>query len=61
MAADSRAGIKAAAVQRDTTPPVGLETRHYYRKSVEMLDIQRIGLFLGLSHGNVGRVDGQKR
>ena len=61
MAADSRAGIKAGAAQRDTTPPVGLETRHYYRKSTKMLDSWRTGVFLGLSHGNVGRVYGQKR
>ena len=56
-----RAGIKAGAVQRDTTSPVGLEIRHYYRKSVDMLDAQRIGLFLGLSERNVGRVHGKRR
>lgn len=51
IAAVSRAGIKASAAQRDITPPVGLEIQHYYRKSVEMLDFRRIGVFLGFLVG----------
>lgn len=38
MAADSRAGIKAGAAQRDVTPPVGYEIQHYFRTSTGVHD-----------------------
>ena len=38
--ADSRAGIKAGAAQRNITPPVGFEIQHYYRKSIGIPDIE---------------------
>ena len=36
--ADSHAGIRVGAAQRDITPPIGFEIQHYFRESIGVHD-----------------------